>query len=335
MKAFSVKNGLQVSLVISLLATLARIIRWEENNVWLLAANFVYIFILVNLLHVVCSLSINKFQRGKYGLHVTATVLVCACIAVAYQALFESVFGRLSIIAQLPIENDFNTYQRIGIQGFRGVVVGSLVYFITNYLHVLAEKQHAALEIAQLKQENLEARLNLLKQQISPHFLFNSLGTLRSIAPDNHTKSYVSQLANVYRYLLQHDSGHLASLENELEFVHSYLFILQERYEDALEISMDIPKEAIHKKLPPFALQILVENAIKHNVLSAEDPLKITIHVKGTGLVVENNFRPRLSSVENSGKGLKNISDRYRLLMAQEPEIVHTENTFRVILPLL
>lgn len=336
MKRYNLKQGLAIASLIALLVTVPRIIRLDESNLMLIAGIFVYLFGLAMVIHAIANLIIFS-PFPKNGLvKLAVDIVLCALFSFGYHMLTQWLFAGFSFeLLRYPIDENLSRSQKLVILLFRGASTGGLVYFIVYYLHMQREKQKSEIEIEQLKQENLEARLNLLKQQISPHFLFNSLGTLRSIAPDAHTKSYVSKLANVYRYLLQHNTQHLATLENELEFANSYLYILKERYEDALQISITIPTEMLPKKVPPFALQILIENAIKHNVISVDEPLHIRIYGHKETLAVENNFRPKASTEENSGKGLQNITDRYRLLMAQEPEIIQTETFFRVNLPLL
>jgi LytS/YehU family sensor histidine kinase len=204
------------------------------------------------------------------------------------------------------------------------------------YIAALQEAQQAKTEIEQLKKENLEARLNLLKQQISPHFLFNSLSTLKTIAPDNNTRQYIMQLSNVYRYLLNYNDNNMATLQNELAFTNSYLYILKERFENALQVNIQVPEQVLLKNMPPLALQILIENAIKHNVTSADEPLHINISSEQDAvLVVQNNLQPKLSFEKGSGKGLQNISDRYQLLSGKQIDIIQTRDHFIVKLPLL
>jgi two-component system, LytTR family, sensor kinase len=226
--------------------------------------------------------------------------------------------------------------RRLFFLNLRGFFIGGFQFFMVYYIAALKEAEQARLEIERLKQENLQARLNLLKQQISPHFLFNSLSTLKTIAPDNNTKQYIMQLSNVYRYLLNYNDNNIASVKDELAFTRSYLYILHERYEEALQVNIQIADEVLQRHLPPLALQILIENAIKHNVVSADEPLQINIYSdKQYQLTVENNLQPKLSIEENTGKGLQNISDRYQLLSGQPIDIQKKGNKFIVKLPLL
>ena len=187
-----------------------------------------------------------------------------------------------------------------------------------------------------LKQAQLRAQLLSLQQQVSPHFLFNSLSTLKTIAKDQETKTYVLQLANVYRYLLNFNEHHLASVKDELAFMRSFLYILQERFEDALKISIHVPDEFLSYQIPTLSLQLLIENAVKHNIVSPEQPLYIRIYTDDSpSLTVENSFQPKLFVEETTGKGLQNIKERYQLLTGKQVEVSIDNGLFVVILPLL
>jgi two-component system LytT family sensor kinase len=214
--------------------------------------------------------------------------------------------------------------------------ISVFIYFIIYNIQINIKLQKSKLKYELLKQAQLKAQLLSLQQQVSPHFLFNSLSTLKTIAPDQETKTYVIQLANVYRYLLSFNEHHLASVKDEIAFMKSYLYILQERFEQALQISIQIPDIFLGYYIPPLSLQLLIENAIKHNVMSPEQPLHIRIYTNQTpALIVENSYQPKLSVEESTGKGLQNIKDRYHLLGAKEIGVFRNDNLFKVILPLL
>ncbi|MDF1675107.1 MAG: histidine kinase [Vicingaceae bacterium] len=219
----------------------------------------------------------------------------------------------------------------------RGVIISGVIYFIGYYLNILAEKQKASIEIEQLKKEKLSAQLEELKQQMSPHFLFNSLNTLKTIVPDENSKTYIVKLANVYRYLLSFNSKHLTTLKDELDFVESYLYILKERFEDALEITIDIDESLMENYIPPLSLQLLIENAIKHNIVSMDDPLKINVTNNNSKdmLIISNNLQLKSSKENSTGMGLDNIKTRYQLLAQKDILISKNENSFSVQIPLL
>jgi LytS/YehU family sensor histidine kinase len=247
----------------------------------------------------------------------------------AFEYVQQLFYNSLSSIDILPGRRPF--YLTL-----RGFFIGGLQFFMVYYIAAIKEAEQSKIENEQLKKENLQARLNLLKQQISPHFLFNSLSTLKTIAPDTNTRQYIMQLSNVYRYLLNYNDNNMATLHDELAFTNSYLYILKERYEDALQLHIQVPDALLHLHIPPLSLQILVENAIKHNIISPTEPLHIYIHSDGHDtLTVENNVQPKLSTEKNTGKGLQNINDRYHLLSGKQIDITHTPSKFIVKLPLL
>lgn len=265
----------------------------------------------------------EKWARGLLG------VLLCMVLSHGFD-MVQQFFSELIPEAQQGL------VRKQFFLSVRGLVVGSFQFFMVYYIAAVAEAQQAKIEIEQLKKENLEARLNLLKQQISPHFLFNSLSTLKTIAPDHNTRQYIMQLSNVYRYLLNYNDNHMATLQNELAFTNSYLYILQERFEKALQVNIQVQQELLTKNIPPLSLQILIENSIKHNIISTDEPLQIDISSEqDTTLIVRNNLQPKLSIEKSNGKGLQNINDRYQLLSGKQIDIVQTREHFIVKLPLL
>ncbi|MBL4674723.1 MAG: histidine kinase [Mucilaginibacter sp.] len=195
--------------------------------------------------------------------------------------------------------------------------------------------QKTRLENEQLKQAHLQAQLIALQQQLSPHFLFNSLSTLKTIAEDQDTKNFVLQLSRVYRYLLTNNDRQVAPLADEIEFVKAYLYIQEQRFDSALHVSLDIPENYMNAKIPPLSLQLLVENAIKHNAFSREEPLLVAISVNShSELVISNSYRPKKNTVESTGLGLQNIRERFQLLFGKGITIDKLHDTFTVKLPL-
>ncbi|WP_159440729.1 sensor histidine kinase [Mucilaginibacter sp. OK098] len=230
----------------------------------------------------------------------------------------------------------FGTIHDVFINLTASSFISVLIYFIIYNIQINITLQKSKLENELLKQAQLRAQLLSLQQQVSPHFLFNSLSTLKTIAPDHETKTYVVQLANVYRYLLNFNEHHLASVKDEIAFMKSYLYILQERFEQALQISIDVPDGFLSFYIPPLSLQLLIENAIKHNIVSPEQPLFIRIYTDQTpALTIENSYQPKLSVEESTGKGLQNIKDRYQLLAGKQINVYKNDELFKVTLPLM
>jgi two-component system, LytTR family, sensor kinase len=210
------------------------------------------------------------------------------------------------------------------------IAIYESIYFMHQLKHSVEEKEN-------LKRENLKAQLDALKTQVNPHFLFNNLNTLTSLIPENTGQAvkFVQQLSKVYRYILEVKDNKTIPLSDELDVVNAYSFLLKTRFENNLKIEINIPKEKMHKKIVPLSLQLLIENAIKHNIVSSEKPLHINIFSSNGSVVVDNNLQMKKQIMESTGIGLDNIRNRYKLLSNQKVEIVHTENTFTVSIPLL
>ena len=205
------------------------------------------------------------------------------------------------------------------------------VYFFDQWGHSLAD-------VEQLKREHLQSQFNVLKQQLNPHFLFNSFSTLSSLLAEDPKRAaeFVQKLSNVYRYVLQATDRDTVDLETEIQAAYAYAFLQQTRFGDNLQVNIHIPYE--HKSLlvAPLTLQILLENAIKHNVVSADKPLHINIFTEGEYWLVVKNKIQKKSSVESKTKvGLKNIVNRYRILSNKIVEIVENNSEFIVRIPLL
>ena len=185
---------------------------------------------------------------------------------------------------------------------------------------------------------HLEAQFAGLKQQVNPHFLFNSLNSLSSLIRIDPVKAehFVEEMSQVYRYLLQSNQDELITLEKEMDFINSYLHLLQTRFGNGLVLHIELP-EAYHSSLlPPLTLQLLIENAVKHNEVSTENPLYIWISIhEGNSIEVKNNLQKKQLWVPSEKIGLTNIMTKYQLLGAGEVVVLDGEDFFIVRLPLI
>ncbi|GAA4460238.1 hypothetical protein GCM10023189_35050 [Nibrella saemangeumensis] len=198
----------------------------------------------------------------------------------------------------------------------------------------------AELAVQQLRQEMNEVRMRALQSQISPHFLFNSLNSLSSLIADEPQKAeqFVDEMSTVYRYLLQTSERELTTLETEIGFITSYYHLLKTRYGQGFDLTIDIPNKCKNCLLPPLTLQLLVENAVKHNIVSADHPLHIRIYSDSNNgtLTVSNNLQRRSSSgITSTQKGLLNITAKYKLLNQPDIQILETDKEFTVVVPLI
>ena len=192
--------------------------------------------------------------------------------------------------------------------------------------------------VDQFDWERSKAEMSVLKNELEPHFIFNSLNTLSwLILNDPQTAhEFNSKLASVYKYFLINKDRELITLQGELEFIENYFFMLQVRHDNKLHLSTDLSNH--HEgtlMILPYALQILVENAIKHNEFSDADPLYIKVVLNGEYIQIKNNKKPKPYPVSSTGIGLRNLSSRYRLVCNKNIIIETTDNEFTVKLPLI
>lgn len=225
------------------------------------------------------------------------------------------------------------------------ILKAEFIYFVPMVLQVtlmhtlfdLNERGHLmALHNEALQRDRSEARFEALKQQLSPHFLFNSFATLNWLIRDDPTAAerFVHKMSQVYRYVLHQGEQKCVTLGEEMAFVESYLFLLDMRFGPSLRVEIAIPPELHTWRLPPLAIQIVVENAVKHNIVSQEQPLFITLSAEAGALTVRNNLQPRLSPELASGVGIKNLNARFHFLGRAGLEVQPAEGYFTVMLPL-
>jgi sensor histidine kinase YesM len=204
------------------------------------------------------------------------------------------------------------------------------VYFFKRWSESIVESER-------LKRENLSSRLRALQNQVNPHFLFNNLNSLVTLIAEDKNRAikFVEELANVYRYLLQQQDEHLVRILEELKFINSYIYLQQTRSGSNLKTEINVDKKYNDYFIAPQTLQILVENAIKHNIISSDKPLTIKIYSTAESIVVENNLQKKLSTQAHTGIGLQNIKDRYRILGYKGIEVDDTNNHFKVTVPII
>lgn len=221
-----------------------------------------------------------------------------------------------------------------------GLIIGSLntgSYLIDNWKKTALEAAEQRLKAADMKRAVTEAELNALKLQIDPHFVFNNLSVLSELILKDQKLGYEfsENFSKVYRYLLVNSRKDTIALSEELKFVQSYIFLLQNRIGQGVHFEITIAERALGLSLPPLTLQLLIENALKHNQTTKTNPLQISVYSKNdTELVVENTIIPIQGGVSSSGTGLKNIIRRYELLGLATPTIIQNENSFKVIINL-
>ena len=219
----------------------------------------------------------------------------------------------------------------------RGVLMAVIAYFFSRFMAETEKKNEILIENEQLKHENLLVQLTSLKNQLNPHFLFNSLNTLSWLINEDKAKSqrYLQKLSQVLRYSLSMQEQSLVSLKEELALVENYIYLLKMRFGDNLNVTTKVESPASFQ-IPPLSLQLLLENAIKHNVISSANPLEVSIELQLTDktIWISNSLQLKPNS-EGTGIGLANLNQRFKLLTNNEIEIKQNETSFCVILPLI
>jgi hypothetical protein len=209
------------------------------------------------------------------------------------------------------------------------------IYETISFYHQL---QKSLVEKERLTKENIRGQLESLRNQVNPHFFFNSLNTLSYLIPEAPAKAvnFVQKLSKAYRYILEIREKELVEVKEELSFLDSYTCLLKERFGENLRVDIRMPVEFHQHQIVPLCLQMLFENAIKHNIVSAQRPLHIEVFVENSGqLIVQNNLQRKKQEIPSTKVGLENICSRYKLVSDRNVEIVETEKTFRVALPIL
>lgn len=188
-----------------------------------------------------------------------------------------------------------------------------------------------------LRKENILSQLQSLKDQVNPHFLFNSLNTLASLIPEDPERAvtFVTHLSKCYRYILEIQDREVITLREELAFLNAFRYLLETRFGENIDFKVEIPESEMEKDVVPLALQLLIENAIKHNIVSTEKPLHISLYVEKDNLVVRNNLQRKSQPMPSTKTGLNNLKKRYQYLADKTVDIIVTHTDFIVSLPLL
>lgn len=246
----------------------------------------------------------------------------------------------ISTIVTVIVKKNFPSTQG----DFESIANNAMIYTVSNIMLMaileawlfFIESKIAKAETEKLKIELSQIMFEVLKSQINPHFMFNSLNVLSGLINVDVAKAqlFIDEFSQIYRYVLETIEQPVVALSKELEFLHSYLFLQQIRCGENLRTSLDINAEHLSMILPPLSLQVLFENAIKHNVLNELNPLYIEIYSEGEYLVIKNNIQPKIS-VTSTGLGLKNLAKRYALICNLEPTFKIQNSHYIATIPLI
>lgn len=224
------------------------------------------------------------------------------------------------------------------------VIISSVVVFFTALLvlvqlgiFLLKQWKKSELEAEQFKKENLEFRFDRLKNQVNPHFLFNSLNTLASLVYKDQEKasSFIRQMARVYRYVLENRDKEIVTLAEELNFLDGFISLVKIRFEEAFFFENKVEESFLDRCIPPMTLQLLIENALKHNIVSPSKPLTLKLFIQDDYLIAQNNLQLKLTPEISTKTGLENIRNRYGFLTRKPVRVQNLTQIFQVEVPLL
>lgn len=286
--------------------------------------SFIILFC-INFLYIRYTRALDKFNSAVKFLVLISFIIITS----ALEALFAGTV--------LSIESDGHLKDEFPILFASALLVEITVYcivFMVNYALTARSDMKEEREKANMAQY----RYIKLKHQVSPHFLFNSLNTLDGLICDeqnDRASSFTHKLAGVYRYMLKSEDEMIVSLKDELVFVRMYVDLLKERFPVGFIVETDVPEESMARYVLPCSIQLLIENATKHNAVSEDNPLIIKVEVQGENILVTNNIVPKMTTVPSTGLGQKYIRQMYLDLTGKQIRIERTEKIYQVTLPLI
>jgi len=304
---------------------------------------FSVLYIVFGLISWEGAVRLSKYiERNVFNKSVSSKLLFLCISLLLYGLLISYLFGLCYSIFDIVLFKQYEAWNHFVAFSY-DLNFGTFIFYLLLLAYngvVLYYKnwKESQLNAERLMRENIQAKYDVLKSQIDPHFFFNSLSVLTNLvykSPDLSAE-YITQLAKSYRYILDKKFDNLVTIKTELEFLESYSFLIRIRHQSSIEFHINISEEIqCTGMVPPATLQMLVENAVKHNRFSANDPLRICIKNEGDDLIVANDLRKRASIQNSIGVGLDNISKRYELTSDKRITVTETKDTFTVRVPII
>ena len=271
---------------------------------------------------------ILPYSKGL-ALRITVQLVIGAMYMLLVNRLLFMVAGKY-MEGSLSVMFSMTTYATFATLSF---LINSI--FFGKYF--FSEWRKSLLRAERLEREKTQVQFDNLKNQLNPHFLFNSLSSLHSLIMDQPTlaSEYVTNLSKVYRYVLLHESKVTVPLREELEFIGHFIFLLETRFGKGIDISITVSEEAKQLGIVPVTLQILLENCVKHNAMDPEEPLRIQMMTEGNTLSVRNSLHPKVQVMESNGRGLEDLKKLYSFLSEEPGRFEFTDREFSVTIPLI
>jgi len=275
-------------------------------------------------------IELNRFKKIKIPIIVLSNLIVFFILIPAGKLFHSAYFASMEVDWNKEINFDIRNFLIINVSVFL------LAIFVANLLKLMRKMKIVGQENIRLVEEKSKAELSALKEQISPHFFFNTLSSLSTIVRNEKKEvglEFIQEMSKTYRYTLASKQD-TVSLKEELEFLQSYIFLLKKRFGEKLMLNLEISDNAYQSKIPPMSLQLLVENAIQHNVITKSTPLTIKVFIENDMICIENNLQEK-ESTDSFGMGLENLASRYSLISQKDIIINKDNHKFSVKLPLL
>ncbi|MGZ8557331.1 MAG: sensor histidine kinase [Chitinophagaceae bacterium] len=309
---------------------------WTDWKVWAVTWPIVYLLGYLSWRsHVQYNEYINKkfpsidqtAKRAVYKLGINLVVMTPSVLFILYLFEFFHILG-------YSIKEDDIKYAYL-----LGLSVNLVFETLYEAVYIIDKHKENSTEKELLEKMQLQQEFDNLKQKVNPHFLFNCFNTLSSLITEDRQRAdkFLDELSKVYRYLLRNNESDLSTVESEMKFIESYFGLLKTRHRDSLQFNMRVDAQYYPYLLPTLSLQLLVENAVKHNSMSRLQPITISIHSSADGyLVVENNLTKKKTNIDSTGIGLAAIREKYKLLQREDVSIEEKKDErFTVNLPLI
>ncbi len=333
---FRLRNLLTLSLIGGVLITVIFLPLYSDLSQKKLMTVFLYNALLTIFLSLVNGFISNNVNISwleqplkRFFVSLFLTIIGTVMVALFVRGIIGNLLFNVPVLVLL---------KTLDTEYYYNVIMITLV--ISTFLHgraFLFELRRSIEKSEALKRAHLSSQYESLKNQVNPHFLFNSLNVLTALVHKDAdlSEKFIRQLANVYRYVLEVNDQELVSLEKEKEALLAYIFLLKIRFGDNIIVELDI-EDTENQLIPPLALQMLVENAVKHNIVSKEQPLRIKLVLQANDQIfITNNLQKKEQQANHLGIGLENIKKRYQKFIDKEVIIKESEKSFEVLLPII
>lgn len=296
--------------------------------------NFLFAFF-ISLLLVPLDVKTINFLNSRYPwkMHITLRIISGTFAAV----IFGMLIGTITTLLYHQIFHSGLLWPNIAANLIITPIANIIGFSVTEGFYIFREWKKSLLLAERLEKENALARFEMLTQQLNPHFLFNCLSVLSGLVHLDAYKAeeFINEFANIYRYVLETAESRAVPVTKEIEALNSYIFLQKLRFGESFMFDCRLNDDELDGYLPPLSLQLLLENTIKHNEVSREKILFVTLEKKNGNIIVSNNKQPRYNHSFSTGIGLKNLFLRYHMLSNKTPEIIENDFYFSVHVPVL